>query len=561
MKTNAASRELPTTIEDALRADLAKMTQERDAYRRSYELIRQELELLKRRIFVAKAERIDTTQLEFEFATLLHSLNELAETPALNVDIPDEKPKGPKRKPKGRRDLTQAVLEEERIELTDPLFEELVAKGKAERISYEESSKLAWKRGGMRRLVIARVKYRAVRSGTGVSDIETTPMPAETFPRLLAAPSLLAHVAIEKHCDGLPLFRIEDRFRRDGASVDRGTMCRWLDAAGSLLGETVVAAARLEAFQTAFCLATDATGVAIQPEPRDDKKRQACRRGHYFVIIADRDHIFFEYTAKETSEVVSKMFKGYSGYIQADAKSVYDIIFRQNANKALLPDDDDGAVRYEVGCWSHCRTKFWESAMAKSAVAREGLMRIRRIFEVDAGFRNKSPAQIKILRDDHLRPHLESFFAWAAEQYALVLNERGALRSALGYAVRQKDALLRVLEDGRLVLENNRSERQLRKIAVGRKAWLFAGSDGHAASAGHLLSMIASARLHALDPETYLRDIFRVLAHWPQDRYIELAPKYWATTRARLINDEMAQEIGVVTVPPLLATQEQSPSN
>ena len=149
----------------------------------------------------------------------------------------------------------------------------------------------------------------------------------------------------------------------------------------------------------------------------------------------------------------------------------------------------------------------------------------------------------------------------AKEQYALVQNERGALRSAIGYAVRQKNALLRVLEDGRLVLENNRSERQLRKIAVGRKAWLFAGSDGHAESAGHLLSMIASARLHALDPETYLRDIFRVLAHWPEDRHIELAPKYWAATRARLIADEMAREIGVLAVPPLLTSQEQSPAN
>ena len=120
---------------------------------------------------------------------------------------------------------------------------------------------------------------------------------------------------------------------------------------------------------------------------------------------------------------------------------------------------------------------------------------------------------------------------------------------------------MRVLEDGRLVLENNRSERQLRKIAVGRKAWLFAGSDGHAESAGHLLSMIASARLHDLDPETYLRDIFRVLAHWPDDRYLELTPKYWAATRTRLIADELAQEIGALTIPPPLSTREQSPAN
>lgn len=558
MQANEATQEKPETLEQAL-VRLDKVTRERDVWRASYERLRLELDLLKRRIYLAKAERIDTAQLEFEFAAVLAALNELASTPPRDDDG-EETPKRPKAKPRGRRDLTQTALQEERVEITDPLFETLVAEGKAERIGFEESSELAWQRGGMRRLILARVKYRAVRSSTGVSEIETAPMPPEALPRCLAAPSLLAHVAIEKHCDGLPLNRIEDRFTRDGIHVDRGTMCRWLDAMGSLLGRTIVAAARAEAIQTAFCIATDATGVAIQPEPREDKKRQACRRGHYFVLIADRDHIFFEYTAKETSKVVSEMFSGFSGYVQADAKSVYDILFRKDDKKHPDPDDGD-AVRYEVGCWSHCRTKFWEAAMAKSEVAREGLMRIRRIFEVDAGFRGKAPAQIKSLREVHLRPHLESFFSWVEAQYALVIDERGVLRSACGYAVRQKDALMRVLEDGRLVLENNRSERQLRKIAVGRKAWLFAGSDGHATSAGHLLSMIASARLHGLDPETYLRDIIRVLAQWPADRYIELAPKYWAATRARLIEEELVAEIGWLTIPPPLATSQQPAAN
>lgn len=114
-------------------------------------------------------------------------------------------------------------------------------------------------------------------------------MPAETFPRSLAAPSLLAHIITEKHCQGLPLFRIEDRFDRDGTPIDRGTMCRWLEDAGARA--TVIAAARDEAMRTAFCLSTDATGVAVQPIPTADKKCQPCRRGHFFVQIADRDHV------------------------------------------------------------------------------------------------------------------------------------------------------------------------------------------------------------------------------------------------------------------------------
>jgi hypothetical protein len=400
-----------------------------------------------------------------------------------------------------------------------------------------------------------RVKYRAV-DASGESTIETAPMPTECFPRSLAAPSMLAHVINEKHCDGLPHNRTADRLARDGVPIDRGTMCRWTEDAGATAGATVVAAMKAEAIRTAFCIATDATGVAVQPIRGNEKTRQACKRGHYFVLIADRDHILFEYTAKETSAVVSEMLRGYAGYVQADAKSVYDALFREP--DPLDPDDDpERAVPREVGCWSHCRRKYWEATVAKDPVAREGLARIGRIFALDAGWKGKPPSEIARLRQAHMRPHLDAFFAWAEQHYELVRHQRGMLRSALGYAVRQKAALTRVLEDGRLVLENNRSERELRRIAVGRNGWLFFGSDDHAESAGHLFSLIASARLHRLDPEGYLRDLFRVLAHWPRDRYLELAPKYWARTRARLDAVELALEVGYLTVPPPLPAEEQ----
>jgi transposase len=551
-----------------LEGALAKVTAERDRLRASYEQLRLELELMRRRLFVAKAERVDTAQLELEFAAKLAELDRLSglPDPAAGGEANDDKgndpkppPKPPKKKPTGRRDLRKAPLEEVRVEIPDPLFEELVVEGKAERIGHEESCKLAWQRGGMRRLVVARVKYRAVDT-QGEATIETALMPPESFARSMAAPSLLAHILVEKFCDGLPLNRIEDRFERDGVTIDRGTMCRWVEDAGATAGATVIAAARVEAMATAFCFATDATGVSVQPIPSQDKGRQACRRGHYFVLIADRDHVFFEYTAKETSPVVNEMFRGFSGYIQADAKSVYDVLFRAPERKPSDEDECD-TVRYEVACWAHARRKFWEATVAKSVVAREGLARIGRIFSVDAGFQGKPPSEIARLRNAHLRPHLETFIAWAEQQYEVVRHQRGLLRSALGYVVRQKEALLRVLEDGRLILDNNRSERELRRIAVGRKAWLFVGSDDHATAAGHIFSLIASARLHGLDPEAYLRDLFRVLAHWPKGRYLELAPKYWTATRARLVPKELDAEIGHLTVPPPLPSEEQPASS
>ena len=547
------------------RALVEQLTGERDHLRASYERLRQELELLRRRIFIAKAERVDTRQLELEFAQKLSALDALSGRLAEQTVATDagtgtstngaSKPAG-KQKPKGRRDLRDANIPEVRVEIADPVFDELVLSGKAERIGFEESYKLAWQRGGHRRLVIARVKYRTV-NAQKEATIATAPMPDETFSRSLAAPSMLAHIIAEKHLQGLPLYRLEDRYGREGAPIDRGTMCRWLEDAGATAGSTVIEAAKKEALASAFCLATDATGVAVQPIPTGDKKRQPCRHAHFFVQIADRDHVFFEFTPRETSAVVAKMFKGFGGYVQADAKSVYDILFR--------PPDGDGETiveerRLEVGCWVHGRRHLWEAAIVlKSEVAREGLYRIKRIYDADRTWRGRPPDEIKRLRNIHIRPLVEAFFVWTVAEYEKVRAVRGPLRSAFGYLVRQKNALMRFLDDGRLRLDNNHSEGELRKIATGRKAWLFVGSDDHGTSAGHLFSLIASARLHRLDPEEYLRDLFRVLGHWPRDRYLELAPKYWAKTRARLNTVEIANEVGPLTIPP--APQEQAPSS
>jgi transposase len=534
----------------------AELTAERDRLRKAYREMQLELELLRRRIFVAKAERVDSSQLELEFARKraeLDALSGLALTPEPPANVATPPAPKPRPKPTGRRDVHALALPEERVELPDPELE-----GKAERIGFEESAKLMWRRGGFVRLVVARAKYK-VAVTDGDTLIEAAALPAETFARSLAAPSLMAHVISSKFCDGLPLFRQEDMYARLGVKLDRGTMCRWLEDAGATLGATVVKAMRDEAMASAFCLATDATGVAVQPLPTADKKRQPCRRGHFFVIIADRDHVFFEYQVRETSKTVSQMFRGFAGYVQADAKSVYDILFTPPPERPP-PDEDsdpDVAARYEVGCWAHARRKFWEAAMAKNVVAREALVRIGRFFERDAQWSGRPPAEIKSLRDKHLRPEVDAFFAWARPEFDKVKGERGTLRSALGYAVRQQAALVRFFDDGRLKLDNNRSERELRRVAVGRKAWLFVGSDDHAQAAGNLLSLVASARLHGLDPELYLRDVLRVLAHWPTDRYLELAPRYWNETRAKLVPDELDAELGPLTLPPTHVTEKQ----
>lgn len=510
---------------------------ERDKLREGYRHLQLEVELARRRLVIAKAERIDTRQLELEFAAKLRELDVLAD--AGDDGDEDAAPKRKKTSPKGRRRLADLELPEERIELIDAALE-----GSAERIGSEDSYKLMWRRAGYVRLVIARVKYKV---GEGdAATLATTELPRELVRRSLAAPSLLAHVATDKLCDGLPLHRQEDRFARLGVRIDRGTMSRWLEDLGLTVGATVVAAMRDDALAHAFCIATDATGVLVQPIAGGDKQRRACARGHYFVQLADDDHVFFEYTAKETSATVGELFRGFSGYIQADAKSVYDVLFRAGAS----PPGDDTDERLEVGCWAHARRKFWEAAITKDVVAREGLARISRIFALDRSWRGKPPDEIKALREQHLRPHTDAFFTWVDGEYERVRDQRGFLRTALGYAHRQRGPLTRFFDDGRLKLDNNASERALRRIAVGRKNWLFVGSDDHAVAAGNLLTLIASARLHGLDPEAYLRDLFRVLPYWPRERFLELCPRDWRATRDRLSPDELERELGPLTVPP-----------
>src|SRR5690606_2438033 len=184
------------------------------------------------------------------------------------------------------------------------------------------------------------------------------------------------------------------------------------------------------------------------------------------------------------------------------------------------------------------------------ALAREGLFRIRRFFQNEATWRELEPDARKSMRDRHSRPEVDDFFQWVEVHWLEHQHQRGLLRTALGYARRQQDALKRFLDDGRLKLDNNVSERELRNIAVGRKARLFVGSDEHAQAAGSFLSLISECRLHDLEPEAYLRDILRVLPLWPRQRYLELAPKYWARTRARLLPSELDLEIGWLTIPP-----------
>jgi transposase len=607
-------------LEAELAAAKSELLGARDALaqlRRPYTRALEQLQLLRRRLFVAKAERAEVSAEQLAFDSMFLEVQRLekaldaAERKAGDERQPDDS-KGSKRRSggKGRRDLSESDLPVVRIELSCPELD-----ATATRIGVEETSRLGYERGAMRRIVLARVVYKAERSvrdasrsgegepaplqvvakeastsapaaslgpektaatsepsapsaalektppaptGETCTVFITTPLPKELFRRSFLAPSLIAHILTSKYLLGVPFYRLEQQLELRGASLDRGTMCRYAEDAGATLG-AIVEAARKEAFETAFCLSTDATGVCIQPGPiqeRKDKKPGPCRKGHFFVVLADKDHVFFEYQPKHTSAADCEMFRGFSRYIQADAHAIYDALFRGTPPRGAAADEERGSPPTEVGCWSHCRTNFWEAAVCKHELGVEGLRRINALFAADRALADLPPAQRKVRRDVVVRPVLDAFFAWVRAEHARP-RERGLVSTALGYALNQEQPLRRFLDDGRLRLENNASERALRSIAVARKSWLFFGSDDHASAAANLFSLVASCKLDGLDPEAYLADVLRVMPYWPRERYLELVPRYWTRTRVRLVDDEMKLALGPITVPPPLAAEEQ----
>lgn len=543
-----------------LEAKLVEKERELDALRKEYATLRtayttlmEKMRLIERRITIAKAERVDVAQLRLELAETTAELASLTDrlkdaerellgdaSEGAEEDQGDGKPspKGSRaRGGGGRRNLDQSELEKVIVEL--PAGDQPDG---ARLVGYDEVSQIGYRKGGPVRVVTRTPKFaRDTPKGTEVWAAETM---KSLLPRCLLAPSMLAHIVVSKFGYGLPLFRIEQRLAAEGLRLARGSMSRYCEDIGASLG-CIVLSMRDHSLATVACLSTDATGVAIQPAriEGNEKRRQPCRRGHFFVVLADRDHVFFEYQPKHTSDAVCAMFRGFSGIIQADAHTVYDALFRGEAV------DVGASPPTEAACWAHARRYFWEAAIGHHAAGKEGLLRINAIFEQEEKGAKLPPSKRTELRRRLVAPLVDSFFAWASAA-ALLHTERGTVSAALGYATRQRLALRRFLDDGRIAMTNNASERALRSIATGRKAWLFCGSDDHASAAANLFSLIASCRLHGLEPEAYFRDVIRVLPYWPRDRYLDLSPLRWRATRAALDPAALAAENGPIAVPP-----------
>ena len=355
--------------------------------------------------------------------------------------------------------------------------------------------------------------------------------------RGLAGPGLLAWVLVNKFCDHLPLNRLEGILARYGAPIARSTMCGWVEAMHALCAP--LEQAMWQDALTSDYIAVDATGVLVQA-------KEQCRRGHFWVLASDNGHVLFRYTKRNNKGHVKELLGGYRGYLQADAATVYDFLYLD-------------AECIEVGCWAHCRRRFFEALSTDKDRANAALGFIARLYQIDRDTMDMQVEERTRERAARAGPVLTGFLSWLDERSLEVLPE-SPIGKAVTYASNQRVALSRFLEDGRLRLDNNRSERELRREAVGRKNWLFVGSDDGAKWNATFVSLIASCQLHKLEPWAYLRDLFCLLPAWPTHRVLDLAPKYWRQTceqpeiQRRLAADKL-RSISLVTPHAVEATQ------
>ena len=495
-----------------------KASRERDEYRKLYELVLFELERAKRYLRAQnKSEKVDPDQVQLAFREVAN----LILPPAMAAEIAaaenaereaqrGSKEKSERRGPHGRNRLPEH-LPVERIEIHPPESQRTCSCcGKAmHAIGEETSEQLDYRPASLVRVRTARIKYAcACEQGGVVIPSRSDGAAAPVIEKGLAGPGLLAHVVVGKYADHLPLNRLEERFAREGVHLARSTLCDWIAQVAELLSPITEAMAKT--MLSAHRIHTDDTGIAILAKGRTQK-------GHVWTYIADDDCVVFRFTSRRKSDGPREFLRGYKGYVQADAANLYD---------RLYVDGGADGEAIEVGCWAHTRRRFFEAQVTDRERALIGLGFIKRLYEADRAANESPPARRTEERQRLARPVLDAFKAWLDAE-SLVVLPKAPIAEAIGYARNQWSALTRFLEDARLKLDNNPAERQLRRVAVGRKNWLFAGSDEGAERACVLYSLIASCKLHGVNPFEYLRDVLVRVSDHPARDVLALSPKGW----------------------------------
>jgi transposase len=336
--------------------------------------------------------------------------------------------------------------------------------------------------------------------------------PSRPIERGVAGPGLLAHVLVSKYADHLPLYRQSEIYARQRVELERSTLADWVGGSSQVLEPLVEALRRY--VMTAGKLHADDTPVPVLA-PGNGRTKS----GRLWTYVRDdrpagdtaAPAVWFAYSPDRKGEHPERHLSHFRGTLQADAYAGFQQLY------------ENGRIR-EAACWAHVRRKFYDLEQAHaSPVAREALERIGALYGIEEQIRGCPPDERRQVRQGRSKPLLDSLRQWF-ETTLPKLSRKSETTVAIRYALSRWDALARYIEDGHIEIDNNAAERALRGVALGRKNYLFAGSDAGGERAAAIYSLIGSAKLNGLDPAAYLREVLTRIADHPINRIEELLP-------------------------------------
>lgn len=383
-----------------------------------------------------------------------------------------------------------------------------------DRIGSEDSEQLEYIPSSLTVLHHVRHKYACKHCSEGChqcdasGQIQIAAKPPQPIEKGLAGPGLLAYVAVSKHADHLPLYRLEQIFARQEVTISRSTMCGWMMAMSVLVKPLYEL--MIDRVKKSVVIHTDETTVPVQ----DDQVKGQCKKGRIWTYLGDRDnpYVVYDYTPDRTRAGPAKFLAGYKGYLQADAYSAYDGIYVTGVT--------------EVACWAHARRKFFDAKGTDGRRSAEMLTMVGELYAIEKAARELDDAGRLALRQSQSKPILEKIKAWLDAESKLVLP-RSPMALAMQYTLNQWDALCVYTTAGMLNIDNNAAERALKRIAIGRRNWLFAGNDAFGRVGATLSTLIASAQRHGLDPQRYLMSVLAKIGQTQDSEVKQFLPDVW----------------------------------
>jgi transposase len=487
---------------DAQRQTLSEQADELDSRRARIEHLKLMVEKFRHMIFGRKSEKLvlKLEQLEFE---LEEDETTQAEAEAIAQRVSPRKEAKPRSE---RKPLPEHLKREEKMHKPDgdccP-----DCGGGLRHFGDDVSEQLEYVPESFKVIRHVRPKFAC----TDCDRVVEAPAPSRPIERGLAGPSLLAHVIVSKYADHLPLFRQSEIYARQGVEISRSTMAGWVGAASDLLsplveaiGKHVFAGRKLHADDTPMPVLAPGNGKTktgrLWTYVRDDRPagEQAAPA------------VWFAYSEDRRGEHPRQHLKNFTGALQADAYAGFHHLY--------------GNHIYEAACWAHARRKFHDIHLAHaSPTTTEALARIGALYAIEDQIRGKPVGLRLSVRQTRSRPLLDDLRKWM-EKALRSLSSKSETAAAIRYALSRWRALTRYTDDGLLEIDNSAAERALRAVALGRKNFLFAGSDYGGERAASMYTLIGSAKLNGLDPELYLRTVLAQIADHPISQIQDLLP-------------------------------------